>query len=181
MSRNFAKTLVWKHGHDVKLWRHKQRTPNTNDHYMTLNQNPPMKIFCVRHWYNATYPETITLRKCPALDMFCINLCGPGTKKFADPFLQQTVLPTLFWLHVRVHWKIFVYLNIIKASNGACRVAGELPTDKMMKSFYSALPWFFNLKISSSLVERPTRIPATTKLTPQQVGILAITQHQLPT
>ena len=47
---NFAKTLVWKHGNDVKLWRHRQRTPNTNDHHMTLNQTPPMKIFCVRHW-----------------------------------------------------------------------------------------------------------------------------------
>jgi len=53
MSRNFAKTLVWKHGNDVKWWRHKQRTPNTNDHHTTLNQNTPMKIFCVRHciWY----------------------------------------------------------------------------------------------------------------------------------
>jgi len=49
MSRNFAKTLLWKHGHDVKLRRHKQRTPNTIDHHMTLNQPPPMKIFCVRH------------------------------------------------------------------------------------------------------------------------------------
>ena len=49
MSTNFAKTFVWKHGHDVKLWRHKQRTPNTNDHHMTLNQTP-IKIFCVRHW-----------------------------------------------------------------------------------------------------------------------------------
>jgi len=25
-------------------------TPNTNDYHMTLNQPPPMKIFCVRHW-----------------------------------------------------------------------------------------------------------------------------------
>jgi len=44
MSTNFAKTLVWKHGNDVKLWRHKQRTPNANDHHMTLNQNPPWKF-----------------------------------------------------------------------------------------------------------------------------------------
>ena len=36
--------LVWKHGHVVKLWRHKQRTPNTNDHHMTLNQKPPWKF-----------------------------------------------------------------------------------------------------------------------------------------
>ena len=28
---NFAKMLVWKHEYDVKLWRHKQLTPNEND------------------------------------------------------------------------------------------------------------------------------------------------------
>jgi len=47
--KNLAKTLVWKHEYGVKLWRHKQRTPNTNDHHMPLN-NPLMKIFCVSHW-----------------------------------------------------------------------------------------------------------------------------------
>jgi len=30
---------------DVKLWRHKQRTPNTNDHHMTLKQTPPHENF----------------------------------------------------------------------------------------------------------------------------------------
>ena len=68
MSTNFAKTLVWKHGNDVKLWRHKQRTPKTNNHHMTLNQTTPMKIFYVRHctpepWGKlthivTTYPKT---------------------------------------------------------------------------------------------------------------------------
>ena len=51
MSTNFAKTSVWKHAFDVKLWRHKQRTPNTNDHHMPLNETPHMKIFCVRSWW----------------------------------------------------------------------------------------------------------------------------------
>jgi len=32
--------LVWKYEYDVKLWRHKQRTPNTNDHHMPLNATP---------------------------------------------------------------------------------------------------------------------------------------------
>jgi len=45
MSRNFAKTLVWKHGNDVKLWRYKQCTSNTNDHHMTLNQTAPRENF----------------------------------------------------------------------------------------------------------------------------------------
>ena len=44
MSTNLAKTLVWKQENDVKLWRHKQRTPNANDHHMTLNQTPPWKF-----------------------------------------------------------------------------------------------------------------------------------------
>jgi len=45
MSTNVDKTLVWKHGNDVKLLRHKQRTPNANDHHMTLNQTPPNENF----------------------------------------------------------------------------------------------------------------------------------------
>jgi len=40
MSANFA----WKHEYDVKLWRHKQRTPNTNDPHMPLNDPPPWKF-----------------------------------------------------------------------------------------------------------------------------------------
>ena len=44
MSTNFAKTLVWKQYYDVKSWRHKQRTTNTNDYPMSLNENPPWKF-----------------------------------------------------------------------------------------------------------------------------------------
>ena len=44
-SWNFAKTLVWKQEYDVKLWRHKQRTPNTNDHRMALNETPRHENF----------------------------------------------------------------------------------------------------------------------------------------
>jgi len=36
--------LVWKHEYDLKLWRHKQRTPNTNDHHIPLNETPPWKF-----------------------------------------------------------------------------------------------------------------------------------------
>jgi len=48
MSTKFAKTLLWEHDYDVKLWRHKQRTPNTNVHHMPLNETTH-KNFCVRH------------------------------------------------------------------------------------------------------------------------------------
>jgi len=40
VSTNFA----WKHEYDVKLWRHKQRTPNTNYHHLPLNETPPWKF-----------------------------------------------------------------------------------------------------------------------------------------
>jgi len=59
MSTNVAKTLVWKHEYDVKLRRHKHRTPQTNDHYMPLNETPH-EIFCVRLWsrlYRTLLPE----------------------------------------------------------------------------------------------------------------------------
>ena len=36
-------------------------------------------------WQNITYPATITLRKTPGLDMFCITSCGRRTKTFGDP------------------------------------------------------------------------------------------------
>ena len=45
ISTNFAKRLVWKHEYDVKLWHHKQPTPNTNDHHMPLNEKPPHENF----------------------------------------------------------------------------------------------------------------------------------------
>jgi len=41
MSTNFVKTLVGKQDYDVILLRHKQRTPNTNDCPMPLNETPP--------------------------------------------------------------------------------------------------------------------------------------------
>ena len=44
MSTNFAKTLVRKHEYDVKLWRHKQRIPSTNDHHMPLTETFPWKF-----------------------------------------------------------------------------------------------------------------------------------------
>jgi len=44
MLTNFAKTVDWKHKYDVKLWRHKQPTPNTNDHHMPLNESSTRKF-----------------------------------------------------------------------------------------------------------------------------------------
>jgi len=36
-------------GLETWIWRHKERTPNTNDHHMPLIETPLMKIFCARH------------------------------------------------------------------------------------------------------------------------------------
>jgi len=44
MPTNFAKLLAWKREYDVKLWRHKKRIPNANDHHMPLNE-PPYESF----------------------------------------------------------------------------------------------------------------------------------------
>ena len=40
MSTNFT----WRHEYDVKWGRHKQRTTNTNDHHLPLNETPPWKF-----------------------------------------------------------------------------------------------------------------------------------------
>ena len=40
MSKKFAKTLVCRHDYGAKLWRHKERTPNTNDHHMPPIETP---------------------------------------------------------------------------------------------------------------------------------------------
>jgi len=37
-------TFAWKHEYDVKLWHHKQRTPNKNDRHLPLNEPPPWKF-----------------------------------------------------------------------------------------------------------------------------------------
>jgi len=37
-------------GWETGIQRHKQCTPNTNDHHMPLNETPPMKNFYVCHW-----------------------------------------------------------------------------------------------------------------------------------
>jgi len=44
MSTNFVKTLIWKHEYDAKLWRHKEFTPQRNDHHMPLNEPPTRKF-----------------------------------------------------------------------------------------------------------------------------------------
>ena len=82
MSTNFAKTLVWKQDYDVKLWRRKQRTTNTNDYPMPLNE-PPHKIFlrtpllCVTAKTNKRQPKIsqTTPSKCPVAVWSVLPLC----------------------------------------------------------------------------------------------------------
>ena len=57
---NFAKTLVWKHENDVKLWRHKDRTPNTNDHHMTLNEPPQWRFSAYAIGFIKASPPVLT-------------------------------------------------------------------------------------------------------------------------
>jgi len=44
VSASFAKTLAWKHEYDVKMWCHKQHTPNRNNHHKPMNEPPPWKF-----------------------------------------------------------------------------------------------------------------------------------------
>ena len=46
------------------IWRHKQRTPNTNEHHMPLNETP-IKIFCVRHWYRKCKEDGLCSKSMP--------------------------------------------------------------------------------------------------------------------
>jgi len=64
MLTNFAKTLVWKQDYDVKLWRNKQRTTNTNDYPMPLNETPPWKFsaYATACHHNSNQREEVPLR-----------------------------------------------------------------------------------------------------------------------
>jgi len=54
MSTNFPKTLVWKHEYNIKLWRHKESTPSTNDQHMSLYETPPWKSSAYANDQHAT-------------------------------------------------------------------------------------------------------------------------------
>jgi len=53
--------------------------------------------------------------------------------------------------------------------------------EKMVRALYFAMHWLGNFKMSGSLVGRLTCAPATTRLTPQLVGISEIVNDQLHT
>jgi len=77
VSTNFTKTLVWKTEYDFKLRRHKQRTPNTNDHHKPLNETPPWKFsaYATAHcvWISCLFIQTIPS---PLLIRNYINTCS---------------------------------------------------------------------------------------------------------
>ena len=96
MSTNFAKTLVWKQDYDVILWRHKQRTPNTNDYPMPLNETSPMKSFCVRHWaLKLSFGLLVllvffTLKRCPLQKNTYYFSGTPLQKHYDECYIRPT-------------------------------------------------------------------------------------------
>jgi len=86
MSTNFAKTLVWKYAYDVKLWRHKQHTPNANDHHMSLNETPH-ENFLRTSLVSGVY------RKLYAF------IGGQRVEKFENHWFKQCYDPTKFLCH----------------------------------------------------------------------------------
>ena len=82
-----SQNVVWKHEYDVKLWRHKQRKPNTSDHRMPLNETPSMKIFCVRHWRHSS-PLVCAWHRGYSQSEFRVggnSVVEPGVKHFFAP------------------------------------------------------------------------------------------------
>ena len=73
MSTNFA----WKHEYNVKLWRHKQRTPNTNDHHMPLKGPPSWKFSAYaterEHEIRSLCHRTITKMRLRFSNKFLLN------------------------------------------------------------------------------------------------------------
>jgi len=114
MSTNFAKTLVWKLDYDIKLWCHKERTRNTNDHHMSLNKTP-MKIFCVRHcWQFPSFAHASQL-----INLIEIGRCGD---------IRGSVLPG-FRVTMRFYFKLWLVLV-----TSDCGITAECGVDKSVNT-----------------------------------------------
>jgi len=102
--------LVWKHVQDVISWRHKQRTLNTNDHHMPLNENPPRKIFCVRHclfmsrWLRYLLCTCSTwLKPCSAI--YVVGKSSGNILNFSPNFWKTlTAVDTKVWSSVLIKY-----------------------------------------------------------------------------
>ena len=73
-----------------------------------------------------------------------------------------------------------IYLNITERSSQLRVLLESYTANKVVRTFYFALRWLGNFKTSGCLVGRPTCAPATTRLTPQVVGISTITYNLRP-
>ena len=119
MSTNFA----WKHEYDVKLWRHKHRTPNTKGHHMPLNETP-MNIFCARHWStpfcklaelaqdivnNMLSGKSVGVKfdACWRSFTYKVNSRGPSDKHWVDP----RVTPRVVNLYPQQHYTAVCLAN----------------------------------------------------------------------
>ena len=127
MLTNFTKTLVWKQDYDVILWRHKQRTPNTNDYPMPLNETPPMKSFCVRHWIRQTTTRSRHYWRKTSQVRFCeiVNTC---TERWAEKRIQRTA-----WILSHVLRK-----TLCEHVNGLC-LAGWLNEQSITKHWFQSV------------------------------------------
>jgi len=95
MSTNFAKSLVWKHEYDARLWRHKDRTPQTNDHHMPLNETPHENFL----------RASLLLNTCPEISCGQVVVWTTSSKEEESALWRQCVL-VLYGLRVWFkHWK----------------------------------------------------------------------------
>ena len=164
MSTNFAETLVWKHEYDVKMWRHKQLTPNKNDdicHWMN-REPPPMKTFCVRHWYHITL-LTISERKLKDISRQTITLPQAAmvmkTVTITWPLQSRLLNSTLCWSvgcryqTSKANWALLVSRKSwnslswgVLQKNRVCSSFGEYDSSNWGSVFFPFLQlWSFSI------------------------------------
>ena len=148
-STNFAKTLAWKCEYDVKLWRHKQRRTNTNDHNMPLNEPLSHENF-LHTTLKRGIPQIV--RPCGSVYLSkrrCV-VCSNLTCYQRPVPLQVSMLMTLFGL---LHF--FSYLSILSDAPTTHHCITRHPSAKNIYRYASCyclmLTGIFSNATSSSL------------------------------
>jgi len=116
-----------------------------------------------------------------------LGRCFPWRIRMPNAFVRRhsnsdsTSNRYVFWLYAQVYWSFFCCISEYnRKKQSTWSTTGELLTDKVVRAFYFALLRLGNFKTSGCLVGRPTCAPATTRLTPQLVGVSAKTYNLSP-
>ena len=94
---------------------------------MTLNQNPPMKIFCVRHWYHGCHSSQICSRSSMKLICNCRGMVLTSLKS------NQQSSPSCPGLEVQ---RIFPRISQNLTEKLLCNFAYKFSPTNIMKTFF---------------------------------------------